>query len=166
MAVDACGAWPRIPVSRAPRPPTIHLPTAEVDDRFAALELQRESMAQDTQKLIDDAKLREQKFKTQSDRMFDQLTDLQTLIKGNQEANDARMKLIEERSNVNEKLANKRFSELMTAITGNKASAVDISTDLTKDDDDEADQPHDTADRARRSPRRSAPYSGDVRVKA
>ena len=176
MDTGTTPAWPRIPVSRAPRPTPIHLPTAEVDDRFAALELQRESMAQDTQKLVDDAKLREQKFKTQSDRMFDQLTDLQTLIKDNQQANDARMKLIEERSNVNEKLANKRFSELMAAVTGNKtALLVDTSADLTNDDEEtkegeDGDNPHDTSDRAKRSPRdhraRSTAYSGDVRAKA
>ena len=172
MTVDAGGVFPRIPVRRAPSPPVVHLPNADVDDRFAALERQRETMAQDTQKLVDDAKEREQKFKTQSDRMFDQLTDLQTLIKNNQEANDARMKLIEERSNVNEKLANKRFSELMAAVTGNKSAlVVDTSADSTNDDEEtkddaDADKPHDMGDRAKRSPRRAAPYSGDVRAKA
>ena len=171
MDTGTTPAWPRIPVSRAPRPTPIHLPTSEVDDRFAALELQRESMAQDTQKLVDDAKLREQKFKTQTDRMFDQLTDLQTLIKDNQHANDARMKLIEERSNINEKLANKRFSELMAAVTGNKPALTVDTSHSTNDDDEsksdgEADKPHDTGDRAKRSPRRGAPSSGDVRLKA
>ena len=134
-----------------PRPNVLRPKVTDLDDRFAQLDLQRQDMERETAEITNAANNRDQKHQADMDKMFETITSIQNMIKDNQRLSEDRMKKVEDRAMAADKLANERFSQLLAAMGGKKPAPEDDDDDRRSD----RDGAHDTADRAKRSPRRT-----------